>query len=352
MSEFRVLIGNKFVTTKLFLAVIPALLLLSALSNTGFAQVFPNFPAPINNPSITAEQGVSAASVPNAVYGTVLMSVYIDPSSGQLGFAISPDGQNYVYNSHVTNLPLGDCNATRPSTCSAAVVTFQGIIYVAYSDFGDSYLNVAVATPIQNNVSYTWALVHTDSSVALNTSPAMAASPDGQTLDIIFGSRTNPNVKNAYYEVTLNSGNWTTANQSHLGSNGIASASQPGLAVLGGQSFLALQQNGGTPYLWLASSPDGFTWGPAHMVSSSLALKTGASMVTYNGSLVMAVEQDGSTQDLYIFSSPNGVNWSAQAYPSIILGSTPGLGLFNGGISLSYRSNNSGNSINASFTTN
>ena len=68
-------------------------LLFIAQTQSSFSQIFPSFsPAVIPNSSIVVDAGVSAASVPNGLFGTVLMSVF---SSGvRLAYNILTDGVN------------------------------------------------------------------------------------------------------------------------------------------------------------------------------------------------------------------------------------------------------------------
>ena len=319
----------------------------------GFAQEFPSFPSPIYQPQYTFEQGTSAFSVPNAYYGNVVMAVF-GAEGGRFGFAESLDGQNYFYGNieSPANVPNVDCNSSTPSTCAAAVTVFNGIIYVAYADSSTHGLDVAIATPIPGNTSYQWALTHTDNSVQLVTTPAMSVSPDGSHLIIIYGTSNDRNTKNQFFESTLDlTGRWTQASEGgNLQQLRLSSASRPAVSVLNGQLWLCSQQNNSNHQLFVYNSADGINWNFVEQFSA-LALGGGAQMVTFKGNLVLANQQNNSNHALFIFSSPNGVNWYAQEYANYRMGGDPGLALHNGGISLVFKANNSGNALYGSFAT-
>ena len=66
-------------------------------------------------------------------------------------------------------------------------------------------------------------------------------------------------------------------------------------------------------------------------------------MITYEGALVLATQQNNSNRSLFIFSSVDGYNWGAKQCSGIQMGQTPGIALFNNGVSLAFKSNNSAN---------
>lgn len=271
-------------------------------------------------------------------------------------YAISLDGENYVSGLNNVGLPQVNCENDTPSTCAVSVLTFQGKIYVAYADAGTHGLDVAIATPGQNSQYYSWSIVWQDASVYLNTSPGMAISPDGNTLVIIYGTRSDPNTKNQFFETTYNpASGWTHASEGgNLQALRLSSAARPALSVLtvGGVPtlFLCSQQNNSNHQLFVYKSTDGINWTFVEDFSG-LALGGGAQMVTWQNQLVLANQQNNSNRALFIFSSPDGVNWYAQEYPNYRMGADPGLALYNGGISLVFRANDSGAALYGSFTT-
>ena len=166
------------------------------------SQEYPAFtqPATIPDRSINVEGGVSAVSVPNGLYGTVLMSVYVNPQSGinALGYTISGNGTNALYSTaEPYAVPSIYVNGGIPSTAAAAIRMFNGTIYIAYADASTQALDVVTATPISGNVGYSFALVYSDSSTPMVTSPEMEVV-NGK-LVIVYGSSANPNVKNAFF---------------------------------------------------------------------------------------------------------------------------------------------------------
>jgi hypothetical protein len=321
---------------------------LSGAVQQGAAQTFPSWPTPIYQPSQSIDQGVSAVAAPNSYYGTVLLSVYTN--GNRFSYGVSLDGQNYIYGGPTT-LPEVGCNAATPSICSATVAVFNGTIYAAYSDYGTYGLDVLIGTPV--GTAYTWALTHQDTSVRMTTAPAMAVSPDGSHLIVIYGTSNDSYTKNQFFESTLDAyGNWTQASEAgSLQTLRLSSGSRPAMSVLNNTLFLCSQQNNSHHQLYVYSSLDGVNWSYVEDFSG-LALGGGASMVTYQGNLVLANQQNNSNHALFVFSSPNGINWYAQEYPNYRMGGDPGLALFNNGISLVYRANDSSAALYGSFTTN
>ena len=323
---------------------------LLSMSSRGFAQVFPPFPTAIESSQFTMDQGTSAASVPNGASGTVVMSVFA--SGGRFGWASTVDGKTYTNGGleSPANLPNVDCNASTPSTCGAAIAVFNNIIYVAYADASTHGLDVGIATPISGNVAYSWTLTHTDASVQLTTSPAMSVSPDGSHLIVIYGTSSDPSTSNQFFESTLNtSGTWSQASEAgNLQSLRLSSASRPAVSLFNSKLWLCSQQNNSNHQLFVYNSTDGINWNFVEQFSG-LALGGGAQMVTFEGNLVLATQQNNSNRALFIFSSPDGVNWSAQEYSNIQMGGDPGLALFNGGVSLVFKANSSGNELFGPF---
>jgi hypothetical protein len=277
------------------------------------------------------------------------MSVYADGTSDDLGYAVSVDGENYVYNDHEISLPGVSCGYS--GECSAGIAVYNDTIYVAYPEVGTGALDVVTATPIPNNVGYSWNLVYRDASIQLTTTPTVFVDPQGY-LDFIYGSSSYSPVKNCFFEERMNSsGAWSNTNLCTSGAGLISSASKPGVAMLGSTLWLVSQQNGNPNLLFVYNSSDGINW---NFVGNhtNLSLGSGANMVNYRGNLVFATKQNSSNNALFIFSSPDGYNWSAQEYPNYRIGGTPALTLFGSGISLSFKANDSGNALYGSFTTN
>ena len=222
--------------------------------------------------------------------------------------------------------------------------------YLAYADINTHGLDVAAGTPIQGGEDYSWSLVWQDSSVYLNTSPGMAVSPDGSKLTIIYGTRSDPNTKNQFFETIYNGSTWTQASEGgNLQALRLSSASRPALSVLNGTLYLCSQQNNSNHQLFIYKSTDGVNWSFVEQFSA-LALGGGAQMVTWQNQLVLANQQNNSNHALFIFSSPDGVNWYAQEYPNYRMGADPGLALYNGGVSLVFRANDSGAALYGSWT--
>jgi hypothetical protein len=251
------------------------------------AQTYPGFTsAAIPDYSIGVQGGVNAASVPNGLYGTALLSVYVTSGSNALGYTVSTSGNNAVYSDTVPYaIPQVNCTAATPSTCAVAIRYFNNQIYLAYSDTTTHQLDVAIATPIAGNVGYTFSTLYQDSTgVQMVTAPEMEAVAG--RLAIVFGSSSNPNVHNAYYSVTTDGTTFTPASQQYLGSVNIASPAKPGMAVLGSTLWMCFQQNASSHQLFTYYSTDGIVWTFGTQFSG-LALGGGASMVSANNTLYL-----------------------------------------------------------------
>jgi hypothetical protein len=201
-----------------------------------------------------------------------------------------------------------------------------------------------VATPAPNSVGYTFALVHQASNVALNTTPAMAVTPDGSTLVIMFGTRSDPNTKNQFFQVTVDTaGTFSTATEAPLQTLRVSSPSQPGMSVFNGLLYLCSQQNSNPNLLFIyTSSNNGASW---EFVGNTTNVSVGGNlqMVTFENNLVIANQQNSSAHAFTILSSPNGTEtgWSAKVYSSIPgLPHGPGIALFNGGVSAAFSGSN------------
>jgi hypothetical protein len=325
---------------------------LFTVSSSALAQTYPTFSTPGEQSQIDLDAGISLAEVPNGLYGNALMSVY--SYEGALNYSISANGTTSVYNiresgqnltssvNSDTTVPYVDCRSGIPGNCSASIAVFDNKIYVAYADSQTLGIDVLEATPIANNVGYSWSLVYQSNAVSLTTTPAMASftnpTTSAQQLVIIFGA-TKP-FNNAFYSVNFNGTTWTAPNDANLGGSNlqISSGAQPALVEFNGQLWLCSQQNNSHHNMYVYTSPDGNVWN-FETDSTGLALGGGASMVVFNNTLVLANQQNNSTHDLFIFVSTNGANWTAQQYTSIQMGSTPGLALYNGDLALQFQSN-------------
>jgi hypothetical protein len=261
----------------------------------------------------------------------------------RLTYSVLPDGVTPEY-TDTPSLPEIDCNAGTPSTCGATVTVYNGQIYIAYADYNTRGLDVALATPVSGAAGYSIQLIHQDNTAALVTQPT-AVVFNGMLI-YIFGTSSNPNVKNAFFETTFNGANWTTASEQYLGGSplGVSSPVQPAIAVLNGTLRMCSQQNNSHHNMILYSSTDGVIWSYVG-TDSNLQIGGGATMVNINGTLVLANQQNNSNRALFIFNSTDGINWTYQEYPGIQMGGTPALALFGGDVSLLFQSNGPGKQL-------
>ena len=325
-------------------------LLLVVGTRSSWSQSFPNFSAPvIPNSSIVVDAGVSSASVPNGLFGNVLMSVF--SSGGRLAYNISTDGVTTADTQIVPSAGFGiACQSGNPANCGATVRVFNGTIYVAFASSTGADLAVATATPILGAPTYNWSIVDLDSSVSLRATPEMEVI--NGLLVIVFPTIGNPPFANAFYTVTFDGSTFQPANNTFLGGSSlqVSSNSKPAMAVLTVGTtptlFMCTQQNGGLSNhrLFVYNTTDGIHWNFVEEFPQ-LSIGSNASMVNYNGTLVLANQQN-SPNHLFIFMSPDGVSWTAQEYTNILIGGGPAIALFNGGLGLSFKSANSTNFFN------
>lgn len=346
-------ISNNFRFLPMIVSAI-AIPLTMVFSSPLSAQIYPAFSTPaIPDTSLTVQQGVGAASVPNSVDGTVVMSVFVN-TDDVLTYGISTSGTNSVGNGLAKSSGgvyyNPNCNASTPATCSAAIRVYNGKIYIAFSDLNNSNrLTVIVATPISGTTAYSFATVRQDTVATMVTAPEMEVI--NGLLVIVYGASNDPNTKHAFYEVTFNGTTWTNASESNLGGSSllVSSAAKPAMAVLGTKLWMVTQQNNSNHQLFSYYTTDGVHW-TFGVQDTGLALGGGASMVTYKNTLVLANQQNNSNHALFVFSSTDGVHWGAQEYSAIQMGGVPALALFNTGVALAFKSNNSENYLSSYAT--
>jgi hypothetical protein len=271
-----------------------------------------------------------------------------------LAYNISTDGVSSVDTQIVPSAGFGiACQSGNPANCGATIRNVGGTIYVAFASSTGAELAVATATPIPGAPTYNWSVVHTDATVFLRATPEMEVISG--TLVIVFPTLGDPPFANAFYTVTMQNGIWAPANDTFLAASPfeISSNSKPAMAVLVQGStpilYMCTQQNGGLSdhRLFVYNTTDGIHWNFVEEFAQ-LSIGGNASMVNFNGSLVLANQQN-SPNHLFIFTSPDGVSWTDQEY-SDLLGGGPAIALFNGGVSLAYKSASSTNLFN-SFAT-
>lgn len=324
--------------SKMVSRLLLCLLAAAALSPYAQSQVFPNFPTPTaSSQFVQADATVTSAAVPNAVLGTIMMSVF--GNQNNFAYGLAANGATYDRGtgavSSIYGVPFIGCTAATPSTCAASIAVLNGVIYIAYADASNRSLDVITGTPVSGEQIYNWTYLHNDASVSLTTAPAIVAT-DPNHLLLVFASDSDPRTGNAFYSVGYNDidKGWTPASEAGLGAVGVSSESKPGLAVYNGSVYLSVQENSSHGLL-LYSTNDGSNWNLVVRVPTVL-IGGDMQMVSYNGSLIFATQSNDPAKVLTLYSSPDGTSWYQRQYP-YYMSYGPGLALYNGGVSVAYR---------------
>lgn len=317
--------------------------IIGSLSTSIWAQYLPPFGPPSEgNSSLVVSGSTSSASVPVGTGGMRAMTTFalVD----DLGFSLSEtDGKTYDASVDLTKtygMPALQCGADVPSLCGASVAVLNGNIYIAFGTYRNCNLAVVKGTPITGSLNYNWTYVHNDASVVLTTAPAMVAYKNH--LLLVFGSSSYANNPNALYSVTYDdtagSQGWSGTSityQSGSPAKAAASAARPGLAVIGNDIYLATQQFSSSHALVVYRSPDIFTWTPiANLPNQQIG--DDLQMVSNKGYLVAATRTN-TGNSLFLLSSADGINWSSIGNSAVQLLQGPGLTVYNGAFSLSFK---------------
>ena len=320
-----------------------AFALIAVASRPVEAQYLPPFGSSSEgNPALVVSGSTSSAAVPVGTGGTRVMSTFA--LVNDVGFSLSEtDGKTYDASVDLTRsygMPSLQCGADVPSLCGASIAVLNGNIYIAFGTYRNCNLGVIKGTPIAGSLNFNWSYVHNDASVVLTTAPAMVAYKNH--LLLVFGSSSYANNPNALYSVTYDdtpgSQGWSGTSvtyQSGSPAKAAASAARPGLAVIGDYIYLATQQFSSSHALVVYRSPDIFTWTPIVNLANQ-QIGDDLQMVSNKGYLVAATRTN-TGNSLFLLSSADGINWSSTGNSAIQLLQGPGLAVYNGEFSLSFK---------------
>jgi|GEM_PF-2807528 len=316
--------------------------LLGICPNALSAQAYPGFPgATVSNPA-TPLRGITLVPFHSDASGNVLYSFYAN-TDGRLAYAYSTDGTNFLAQDIPGNPAGGFFNIAQDAaigdfTAAVGSVVYDAkTIFLGYVEAGTYQLVILQATFIPGvNWGLTFSEVYRDRNAGgATTAPGMAISPSGNVV-AMYGTSGRSSV--------LNEG-WTTYRDAATGiwsskDANLNCPTQPGLANFRNAFYMVQRQNGGGGRgIWQnqLDNTGFYINGSGHQIIGSTYW--GLSMLVWQDELIFAAQQNNGEHALDIYASLDGVNWVTNRYFGIDIGATPGLALYNGGLTAAFKAN-------------
>ncbi|MBB5061356.1 hypothetical protein HDF16_006092 [Granulicella aggregans] len=323
-----------------------AAFLLCGVAKPATAQtVFPNFPAvATESDSATPVRGVSLIDYHTTVFAHVLYEFYVD-STGRVAYGYSGDGSNFTGGSRAqdpnANYFYADTNAqTGDSAAAVASLVVGSDLYLAYIAANTHVLTVLKAVQIPGSYYYMYfQQVYQDPLPGIsNTSAGMAYNSSTGDIYMITGTNRNSIINEAYTTHCVAS----TIDAAHCSAYdaNMTTPTQPGLAFYHGTFYMVQKIDGGGTTIFVNKlDANGRFLSGGQISGSGTSFRSigGFSMLAWNNELIFATVDRDNSNAVDIYASTDGTNWSGQTLTNRLTGSTPGLGLFNSGLTVAYR---------------
>ncbi|ADV84847.1 hypothetical protein [Terriglobus saanensis] len=306
------------------------------------AQGYPGFPAATLSNSATPLRGITMVPFHSDFYGNILYSFYAN-TDGRLAYAYSADGSNFLAQDIPGNGSGGFFNIAQDAaigdfTAAVGSVVFNAnTIFLGYVEAGTYQLVIVEADFIPGvNWGLSFHEVYRDRNAGgATTAPGMVIAPNGNVV-AMYGTSGRSSVLNegwtTYRDVTT--GIWSSKDAN------LNCPTQPGLANFRNSIYMVQRQNGGGGRgIWenILDNTGFYINGTGHQIIGSTYW--GLSMLVWQGELIFAAQENNGEHALDIYASLDGVNWVTNRYFGIDIGATPGIALYNGGLTAAFKAN-------------
>jgi hypothetical protein len=123
----------------------------------------------------------------------------------------------------------------------------------------------------------------------------------------------------------------------------LTSTTQSGLAFFQGILYMVQKIDGGGTTIFVNHLDSAGHFVSGNQISGSGATfrtVAGLSMLVWKNELIFSAMDRDNSNAVVIYASTNGATWNGMTYTNRLTGATPGLALFNNGLTMAYRSRN------------